>query len=127
MLIYRWKGSKLEVFKLLFVFWCLLPIEYNGSDLIFDNCLRPLFTTTDKILFAIAKKAAPYLISCVKVTKEIKGELPEIVEICSYRFKETFHTFKQLIDLLLSKVVEQEVKPRLFSDIYKDFIKSFYV
>ena len=104
-----------------------MPIEYNGSDLVFDYLLGPRF---DQILLEMLKKAAPYLISCVKVTKETKGQLPEIVEICSYRFRETFQivfgTLKQLIDLLMSKIFEREEKTRLFSEIYKTFKKSLY-
>ena len=124
----RWKGVKVDILKIVFVCWCLAPIQYNGCDMVFDYLLCPLYKTSDKILFEIAKMAAPFLIRCIKVTKSIKGDLPEIVELCSYRFKETLDiligTVKQMIDLWMSKSIEQEVKPRLLSDIYKDFKKS---
>ena len=77
----RWKGIKVDILKIVYVGWCLAPIKYNGCDIDFDYFLCPLFKTRDKILFEIAKIASPYLIWCVEVTKDIKGDLPEIVEL----------------------------------------------
>ena len=126
----RYKGRMLELCKLLFIIWCISPIEYNGSEVVYTFILHPSFTAMDKIIFLLVKQAMPYLVKCVRVSKEIQGELPEMVELCSYRFKETLeimmNTARQLFDLILSKLIQKEVKPRLFSDIYKDFKNSLY-
>ena len=126
----RYKGRLLEMCKLLFIVWCILPIEYNGSEVVYTFLLHPSFTAMDRIIFTLVKQAMPYLVRCVRVTKEMQGELPEIVELCSYRFKETLeimmNTARQLLDLVLSKFIQKEVKPRLFSDIYRDFRNSLY-
>ena len=127
---HRWKGRISEILKVLLIVWCLLPIEYNGTEVLYTFIILPTFTTLDKLLFTLAKQAAPYLVRCVRVAKEKKGELPEIVELCSYRFKETMETMvktdMQLFNLILSMFIQKEVKPRLFSDIYKDFKNSLY-
>ena len=126
----RYKGRMLELCKLLFIVWCILPMEYNGSEVVYTFILHPSFTAMDRIIFILVKQAMPYLVRCVRVSKEIQGELPEMVELCSYRFKETLeimmNTVRQLFDLILSKFIQKEVKPRLFSDIYKDFKNSLY-
>ena len=126
----KWKGVNSDFVKIVFVCWCLSPTEYNGSDIIFDYLLSPIYTAGNDLLYLLARYSIPCFVRCQKVTKDFTGEMKDLAEVCSFRFREVFvilmNATQQLGQLLLSFIVEQEVKPRLFSDIYKDFKKSLY-
>ena len=122
MITNKWKGWKLEMLKAVFIMWCLAPIEDNGSDVVFNKILCPIYKIVDKVMLDVAIKSSPYIKQCVKLTKA--DEIPETVEIYLSRVKECLllgsEKLKQLLELMVSKILQQDIKPRLFSDIYKD-------
>ena len=87
--------------------------------------MYPVYKTSDRVLFDFAKQAVQCLICSYEAAEDFTRKLPGMVGPCEEKLKENmailYKTMKQLIELILSKIIQQEAKPRLFSDIYKDF------
>jgi len=66
------EGVTVTVVKIVLVLWCLAPVEYNGSDVLFDYVLLPIHNT---IQYGITDIASPALI----YTKEVVMEGVEII------------------------------------------------
>ena len=113
--------------KIVFVFWCLSPIEFNGNDIIFYYLLSPIYTGGNDILYLLAKYSAPCFLCCQKVTKVFTGDL---AEICSFRFREVLgiliKAMQQFGQLVLIFFVKLEVKPRQFLGPETDIMGERY-
>ena len=89
MMTNKYKGVKLDILKLIFIAWCILPVENNGSDLVFDNILCPVYKTGDQVLLKVAKRVVPCFACYMKVTGDIMGKVQHIAEQCTDGLKET--------------------------------------
>merc|ERR1711936_274697 len=71
------------IIKLAFLAWCMAPVEWNGSDVIFNNILFPLFQQHHKEIEDQAEMAKKTVMEklglCFKKEKGEKGEKGEKV------------------------------------------------
>merc|ERR1711892_1460616 len=66
------------ILKCLFLAWCMAPIELNGSDVIFNNILFPIFKQHHEQIEEQAEKTKLTVMQklglCIKKEKDDKGE-----------------------------------------------------
>ena len=121
----KWRGKITEILKIIFIIWCLAPIEHNGTVIVYNKIVYPVYKTSEEVLFEVAKKAVPCLICNYEAAQDFTRKIPSMVETSEKKLIENsailYTTTKQLVELIISKIIQQEEKPRLFSDVYKDF------
>merc|ERR1711892_949464 len=66
------------ILKCLFLAWCMAPVEWNGSDIIFNNLLFPMFKEHHEQIEEKAETAKLTVMQklgmCLKKEKDEKGE-----------------------------------------------------
>eukprot|EP00091_Calanus_sinicus_P024005 TRINITY_DN8391_c0_g1_i2.p1 TRINITY_DN8391_c0_g1~~TRINITY_DN8391_c0_g1_i2.p1 ORF type:complete len:182 (-),score=62.13 TRINITY_DN8391_c0_g1_i2:56-565(-) len=66
------------IIKCLFLAWCMAPIEFNGSDVIFNNILFPIFKEHHEQIEEQAENTKMTVMQklglCIKKEKDDKGE-----------------------------------------------------
>merc|ERR1712183_358609 len=71
--------------KCLFLVWCMIPVEWNGSDIIFNNMLFPIFKEHHEQIEEQAENAKLTVMQkmglCFKKEKHDKGEKIEKSEL----------------------------------------------
>jgi len=113
-----------SVLKLLFLVWCVLPIDNNGAMLIYENVLQPVFKVSfdlvndvmrNKILEELldtSQEMVKNIVNCLIKLSKPKPE-PNIIErIIIY-----------IRNLITSLFFEEVKKRRLFSDYVKKLSK----
>jgi len=68
------EGVTVTVVKIVLVLWCLAPVEYNGSDVLFTYVLLPIHNTIQYGITDIAIPALVYTKEVVMEGMEIMGE-----------------------------------------------------
>ena len=68
------EGVTVTVVKIVLVVWCLAPVEYNGSDVVFTYVLLPIHNALHYGIIDIASPAMVYTKEVVMEGVEIMGE-----------------------------------------------------
>jgi len=68
------EGVTVTVVKIVLVVWCLAPVEYNGSDVVFTYVLLPIHNAVHYGIIDIASPAVGYTKEVLMEGVEIMGE-----------------------------------------------------
>lgn len=70
-LLEKLEGVVFTIVKLVFVLWCLAPVEYNGSDVVFQYVLLPVHQCVQKIATETSAIGLPLLIKSWEVIEDL--------------------------------------------------------
>ena len=88
-----WKESNLHLAKIVILIWCMVPIKYNGSEIIFKYTVLPLF----KRIFKMEK---PSVRTRENNSKEIEKQQQNENIQKHKKWSSTFKLYKYLFELL---------------------------
>ena len=78
-LLEKLEGVVFTVVKLVFMLWCLAPVEYNGSDVVFQYVLLPVHQCVQKIATETSAIGLPLLVKSWEVIEDLAEFVAEEV------------------------------------------------